>query len=69
MSLVGRALLFVAREAAKPTLEEFGRKVGTAIGRRLGRCIDPEGAKKDDERDDEASCDCDDCIDEDERTP
>ncbi|MGN6107394.1 MAG: hypothetical protein ACTHU0_19955 [Kofleriaceae bacterium] len=42
MSLLGKATLFALREFSRPTLEEFGKEVGTALGKRLAGRI---GAK------------------------
>lgn len=51
-----KALLFVAREAARPALEAFGTKVGEALGHKLGKKIDPTAFEaKEGEDDDEES--------------
>ncbi len=42
MGLIAKALLFAAKEAAGPALRSFGTNIGVAIGRKLGRKIDPD---------------------------
>lgn len=56
MSIIGSIVKYVAKEAIAPALDEFGRKVGTAFGKRLGRRIDPAG-----EHEDGDDCKCDEC--------
>lgn len=41
MGLIGRILLFAARECARPCLEKIGEQVGDAIGTVIGKRIDP----------------------------
>ena len=53
MSLIGRAALFVLKEAARPALEKFGEHVGEAVGTCVRRRIDRryQQAKKDESKD------------------
>jgi hypothetical protein len=41
MGLVGKMLLFAARECARPCLEKIGEHVGDAIGTVIAKRIDP----------------------------
>lgn len=42
MGLLAKALLFAVKEASGPALRSFGTNIGVAIGRKLGRKIDPD---------------------------
>jgi hypothetical protein len=46
MSLLRKGAVFVARELARAGAADAGREIGAAVGKRLGRWIDPEGAKR-----------------------
>lgn len=60
MSILGSVVKFLAKEAIAPALDEFGRKVGTAFGKRLGRRIDPAGEHDAEDED----CECSECKSE-----
>lgn len=53
MSLLGRAVVFVLREMARPTFEKLGEHVGNAVGNVIGRRIDPKHGQTPDDDDDE----------------
>lgn len=69
MSLLSRAIMFALKEVVGAAASEIGQHVGDAAGTLLGRKIDPEHGKHDDDDDeiDDEDCDCDECNpDEDE---
>lgn len=73
MSWLARAAIFALKELASPVLDELGKKVGSAFGERIGRRVDPEGARLERERMEKRDRDSEDGdegddIDEDERT-
>ena len=41
MSLLGKVIVFALKETARPLLEKTGEHIGHALGRTLGRRIDP----------------------------
>lgn len=50
MGVVGKILLFFARECVRPCLEKIGEHVGDAIGTVIGKRIDPNhGAPEEEE--------------------
>lgn len=49
MGIVATVLKFAVRELARPCLEKIGEHVGDSIGTVIGKRIDPNHGKKDQE--------------------